>query len=485
MVRRRWLFGLILTVPLVGLLVSQGIQAYSNSQLRSALRQNAPDANPDLIAGATLSNLCAVDSSVELAELCSHHANIVLLGTTSVWTAVAGITMVALIWLAGVVTRSDRRLLVVVFRPGLYITAIVVVGLVVVHAGIAMAAIYFGESAVSNRIHAGIILAIGLGAALGVWSVARSILGIFKNVSTTVVGLRVGWQQAPQLWKCITELASRLGSTAPQHIVLGLDPNFFVTEADVVCLDGRLTGRTLYCSLPLCRILSKPEFLSIIGHELGHFRGEDTKFSQHFYPIYRGTSDSIAALQQAGGEGAGAIGLLPAIAVFSYFLESFAVAENHISREREFEADRAGVSVTSAKSMASALVKVHAFSHVWSSVAEAAAAQIAQGQVYVNVSNLYSDVVVDVASERNLTGITEVQVPHPTDSHPPLSARLDALKLAIKDVTSDALAVAPDHPAIDLMSDFQPMEERLTAAFNELLAHGVPHDASIEQPAAV
>jgi Zn-dependent protease with chaperone function len=125
----------------------------------------------------------------------------------------------------------------------------------------------------------------------------------------------------------VNEVAQRLDALPPEHIIVGLDPNFFVTEAEVQYPGGTCNGRTLYCSLPLSRILRTEEFIGIIGHELGHFKGEDTKFSQQFFPIYRGTVNSIAALQHSGGQGSGVIALLPAIALFSYFLECFSVAE--------------------------------------------------------------------------------------------------------------------------------------------------------------
>lgn len=480
MVRRTWLFGLILGVPLVGFLVSQGIQAHFNAELRTALRENVADASPEAIARATVTALCDTSDSSELAELCSEHANIVLLGRGSVWAAALGIALVGGIWIAGTVARSSRRLLVWVFKPGLYVTATILIGLVLAHAVIAMAAIYFGESAIANRIHVGIILAIGLGALAGVVSVARNTFGVVQIASTGAIGVRVGWQQAPQLWESVTALAKRLGANAPQHIVLGLDPNFFVTEAEVRCLGGTLKGRTLYCSLSLTRILTKHEFLSIIGHELGHFRGDDTKFSQRFYPIYRGTADSIAALQRAGGDGSGSIALLPAIAVFGYFLDSFAVAENLISRDRELEADRAGAEASSGPAMATALVKVHAFSGLWSTIIDTAVSEIRRGQVYVNASKLFADMVAGAATREALVGISETHTPHPTDSHPPLAVRLAALKISLDAVADAALIVAPQEPAIALIAEPEQVEEHVSSAYQQLLAHSLPAETQPE-----
>src|SRR5205809_564639 len=184
-----------------------------------------------------------------------------------------------------------------------------------IHGALAIGAIYYGESALVGRIHIGIIAAIGLGALGGVVVIARNVFSLVRRAQTFVIGVAVSRSEAPQLWNRVEEIAQRLGALHPRSIVVGLDPNFFVTEATVICLSGEPSGRTLYCSLPLCRILSTGEFSAVVGHELGHFKGLDTKFSQSFYPIYRGTASSIASLQETGGEGSASIALLPAVAI--------------------------------------------------------------------------------------------------------------------------------------------------------------------------
>ena len=123
----------------------------------------------------------------------------------------------------------------------------------------------------------------------------------------------------------------------PDHIVVGLDPTFFVTEARVRCVSGVLKGRTLFVSLPLSRLLTLEEFGAVVAHELAHFTGKDTAFSKKFFPVYRGASESVAALVTQSGNGdTGAITVIPAVAVLSFFLHSFSVAENTVSRERNF-----------------------------------------------------------------------------------------------------------------------------------------------------
>ena len=98
---------------------------------------------------------------------------------------------------------------------------------------------------------------------------------------------------------------------------------------------------------------------SVIGHELGHFSGEDTAYSRKFAPIYRGRGESIQVLSE--GEDANffaQLPKLPAIAMLSLMYEVFAMNERKISREREFAADTGGVATSSKESLATALAKV-------------------------------------------------------------------------------------------------------------------------------
>ncbi|MBI2865206.1 MAG: M48 family metalloprotease [Chloroflexi bacterium] len=252
--------------------------------------------------------------------------------------------------------------------------------------------------------------------------------------------------------------------------MLGLNPNFFVTEADVTCLNGQLSGRTLYCSLPLCRILTLNELSAIIGHELAHFKGSDTKFSKSFYPIYRGTALSIASLQSAGGGFSGSVALLPALAIFGYFLECFSVAESEISRDRELVADREGANISDRASASTAQVKIHAFAGLWDGFQSAAVGVLRQGKAFVNASLAYAQAVSDHANPEALKGIAETQVSHPTNSHPPLGSRLQSLGCSLEDLAEAALAVNPIQPAVALIADPETKEKELSLAYQVIIA---------------
>src|SRR5262249_45653046 len=138
--------------------------------------------------------------------------------------------------------------------------------------------------------------AIVLGALAGIVALAKAAFRIPQTARCTVLGQRLREEEYPDLWQYVRECAVRLGALLPHHLVVGLEPTFFATEAQVHCLDGTLTGRTLYFSLPLCRLLTTEELRAILGHELSHFQGLDTHFSQRFYPLYRGSLQALASL---------------------------------------------------------------------------------------------------------------------------------------------------------------------------------------------
>jgi Zn-dependent protease with chaperone function len=474
MLSRPWLLGLLLAVPLLGFGVAEAIQAHFNSELRSVFRKEYPSATEHELAQVTIDRLCE-DRSPELRDLCGTNSNLNLMSRAALGAGAVGLSLLLLIRLAGGLARNSRNLLVALFAPGLYVTALVLIGLILVHAAVAMGAIYYGESALVGRIHVGVIAAIGLGALAGVLAIARSTFSLVRKAETLVIGKNLTREQASQLWKQVEGIAQRLGALPPNNLVVGLDPNFFVTEVGVISLSGRLKGRTLYCSLPLCRILSKEEVTAVIGHELAHFKGQDTKFSKRFYPVYRGTASALDALEAAGGEGAGTIALLPAVAVFGYLLECFSVAESRLSRHRELAADQAAASVASPQAIAAALVKLHAFTGIWQGLQEAAINALRQGKAFVNASRTYAEAVSQRAVPESIQGIAEAHLSHPTDSHPPLSVRLQSLQVALNDVATDALAVTPAEPAITLLPDAEKLEEELSEVYQLLLArkHGI------------
>lgn len=221
MVSRAWLLGVILAVPLIGFAVAEAIQVHFNSELRAVLRRQLPGADAAAISSMTIDRICQ-NPNAELLDLCGTNANLNLMSTAALGAGAAGTVLLLLIRLAGTAARGSRKLLLYVFKPGLYFTALALIGLIVVHAAVAMGAIYYGESALVNRIHIGVIAAIGLGAVAGVVGIARSAFALVQKARTFVIGTSVSRTEAPRLWTRVEQLAERLGALPPQNIVTGL-----------------------------------------------------------------------------------------------------------------------------------------------------------------------------------------------------------------------------------------------------------------------
>ena len=148
-----------------------------------------------------------------------------------------------------------------------------------------------------------------------------------------VIGRRLGEEDAPELWTLLRELAARLDTPAPQHLLVGLCDGFYVT-ANRVCLQPsgeHLEGRSLYLSLPLLGLLDRAELSAVIAHELAHFAGRDAHYSLRFLPIYQGAASQLAAIEEQEANVFERAALEPARLLAGYFLERFGLAVNHWS----------------------------------------------------------------------------------------------------------------------------------------------------------
>jgi Zn-dependent protease with chaperone function len=313
----------------------------------------------------------------------------------------------------------------------------------------------------------------------------------FGKAKSAVLGLKVEEHEQQELWAFVRRLAAEAGAKVPDNIIVGLTPNFFVTEATVTCASGTFNGSTMYLSLPLCRIFSTEELAAVILHELAHFKGDDAKFTLDFYPIYRGISESVSGVSNASsvviklsshlrwwpivlsGMLLGLL-MLPPACLMHLFFDVFSWVENKIGRDREFVADALGAFYQGPKSMASALVKLHAYDNVWKEVAlemrnaNATGTVEAAGKVhkarewYFNSSMMFALRVEAFANVKMFHNLDAVKTPHPTDTHPPLSMRLKALGATIEAVSDTALLVGFSQEGPALFDGLETLEMQLT-----------------------
>lgn len=253
-----------------------------------------------------------------------------------------------------------------------------------------------------------------------------------------------------------------MGTNAPSTIIAGMDPTFFVTEANILCLDGNVQGRSLFISLPFCRVLSKNEFLAILGHKMGHFIGEDTKWSMKFYPIYRRANDTILSLNTSNNkQGLAQLSLLPSFIFMNIFIGAFEKSEKAISRNRELNADSVGIKISSKEEMSSALLKAHIYQYVWLYTQQQIEKVLSEGKQIINISTFFAQICKEIPQDFMKSEIGNTHTSHPTDSHPPLLIRLNPMGLDVDSIYSKGINIESDQ-AITLIEDIETLEKDLT-----------------------
>ncbi|MFL5777663.1 MAG: M48 family metallopeptidase [Chloroflexota bacterium] len=463
--RRVWAaaLGLVLVFPIVGFLVGVGVPVKYQGDLVAAVEQDIGRPLTDVERqDVTIDAYCADPSSIG-DEACGDLAFAALLRVISFASLIFGVLLLGLIVFTSRRASHDREALVRLFKPSLYLTLTGIIALVIADGLIALGVVYLGLGVFAGRVYPILILAIAAGVLFGVVAVIRAMLLTKRRARTYVVGVNVNAIEEPALHEFVGSIADELHSERPQNIVVGLDPQYFVTEADVAGTNGHWEGTTLYVSLTLNHILTVGELRTVIGHELGHFRGDDTRFSQQFYPIYRGVGEALAGLAVAGGSGARALALLPALWLLELFVEGFAIPERAISRQRELAADQAGIEAGSAEELGSSLVKITAFSPLWDQVVDALGGGSGGAPKPANAGDRFVELVRAAAGPAALEGIDDRPIAHPTDSHPPLADRLAAAGLSEGDVATTALDVEPRESAESLIIGTRDYELSLTA----------------------
>ncbi len=318
----------------------------------------------------------------------------------------------------------------------------------------------------------------------------KNVFGLFTPEPMNVFARKVTEADAPGLFSFIRRLADQQNTMPPDTVIVGLDQGFFVTESTIRLLPENvtMTGRTLYLPAPYLDLLDASEIASIIGHELAHFSGKDTRYTQKFGPIYAGLWHALDAIQKAER---GSFILYPATMLGFYAFQQFDHAVNHWSRIREFDADRNGAQPDGVAGAASALVRTGLIAVALQQVLEHAAHQ----PLALENTESPSDVVAQTSSFVRINGwsdprpLLDDQQPHPTDTHPPTIQRIQALGMSVDD-TLLATATRPPKPegqsfASTLFADWKAICLQLSHDFmSQLRESRIAHQQVLESLAA-
>ncbi len=248
-----------------------------------------------------------------------------------------------------------------------------------------------------------------------------AVVQIFAQIPSgmAIAGELVSEADAPALWARVRALAAQIGTAAPDHIVAGIDANFFVTEGAMTVQEQTLSGRSLYVSLPLLRVLDQREADAVLAHELAHFQGGDTSSGAALGPKLAQFDTYVGAMHGGG------------LTLVTYFLlllyrTIFELALMRDSREREFLADRTAARSVHALPLVRSLIKVAAYSSYRNRIERELFERRDRHDEQIGIATYVAQGLQPFAhSSEFLEQMQDASVPHPFDSHPKLSERME------------------------------------------------------------
>ncbi len=209
-----------------------------------------------------------------------------------------------------------------------------------------------------------------------------------------------------------------------------------MTEASVIVEAKRLSGKTLFISLPLLKQLHTSEADAILAHEMAHFSGEDTWYSRRISPLLHRYDEYLHSLKEG----------ITGIVVFYYmacFRALFEISLCRLSRHREFRADGIAARVTTQSDFAAALLRTAAYSRFRASVEQDLFSQsrvMESADVSSRVETGYLDYVATFATDPDLGTMESA---HPFDTHPSLSQRLKRIGIELTSDSAQSLLERP------------------------------------------
>jgi len=300
-----------------------------------------------------------------------------------------------------------------------------------------------------------------------------------KAIPTIAVILKKEHQN--KIFSLVREIAKKLQARIPDNIIVGLTTDFFASNMDMKIFDGKkeiyIKGETLYISLPYLRVLTISELKSIVGHELAHFSGKDTIYTILFNPIKIRLNQQFSAFENFLKKNNRTIEktivsfvIYPIIFLFNEFSRK----DERISKERELIADMSGSKAAEdSRIMINALCKIGLYELFWDDFEKKYYEEVSLGIKKIdNLSSKFMRLIKEDLDNKKLKivlhKIFEIEINHPSDTHPSIERRMENLKVLKNEITNESLSNFKPSAA-NLINDIDIIETNLTLILSELI----------------
>ena len=280
-----------------------------------------------------------------------------------------------------------------------------------------------------------LIIIAGILALAAMVAVIKSIFMKLPN-ETLVEGAVIERDSSPELWRELNDICQKVNTEMPDQVIAGIDDNFFVTEQGLTVGEKKYSGRSLFVSLSLLKQLNGKEADAVLAHEMAHFSGNDTLYSQKISPLLVRYDNYLQGLYEGGMS-------LPIFYFMNCFRALYEVSLGRLSRAREFRADRIATEATSPKDMAGALLKIIAYSSYRAKVEQ----EIFEKEEVLENANVSQEIEqgFDNYAGNFLSNpdISHLQTSHPFDTHPSLGERMKAVGCSLESADSQFMLSEP------------------------------------------
>lgn len=280
-----------------------------------------------------------------------------------------------------------------------------------------------------------LIIIAGILALAAIAAVIKSMFMKLDN-ETVVEGTVIERDASPALWQELSAICAKVNTEMPDQVIAGIDDNFFVTEQSLTVGEKKYSGRSLFVSLSLLKQLNGSEADAVLAHEMAHFSGKDTLYSQKISPLLLRYEHYLNGLYEGGLS-------LPIFYFMNCFRALYEVSLKRLSRAREFRADHIATEVTSPADMAGALLKIIAYSSYRVKVEQ----DIFEKEEVLENANVSREIALGfnnyAGSFMSTPDISHLRTSHPFDTHPSLEDRMKAVGCNLESPDSQVMLSEP------------------------------------------